>query len=111
MQPLFMAAALALGPARLAASARFLAACSAVPVLAVAIVAALPLETWRSLRTYDSIVMGSRPAELLAALKPYEGRYVFASSGYAPAVLLSYHAAATGFVAQPGSGAPWRAPS
>ena len=111
MPPLFMAAALALGPARLAASARFLAAFSALHVLVVGIVAALPLETWQKLRKYDSIVMGSRPAELLAVLKPYEGRYVFAASGYAPAVLLSYHAAETGFVAQPGgvADAPWRA--
>lgn len=114
MPPLFVAAALALGPARLAASARFLAAFSAVHVLAVAIVAALPLETWQRLRKYDSIVMGTRPDELLAALKPYEGRYVFAASGYAPAVLLSYHAAAAGFVAQPGAGSGgererWRA--
>jgi hypothetical protein len=109
MPPLFAAAALALGRARLAASARFLGAFSALHVLAVMLVAALPLETWQSLRKYDSIVMGTRPAELLAALKPYEGRYVFTASGYAPAVLLSYHAAATGFVAQPGAEAPWRA--
>jgi hypothetical protein len=102
MPPLFMAAALALGPARLAASARFLAAFSVLHVVAVATVAALPLETWQRLRKYDSIVMGTRPAELFAALQPYEGRYVFAANGYAPAVLLSYHAAETGFVAQPG---------
>jgi len=104
MPPLFMAAALALGPARLAASARFLAAFSALHVVAVATVAALPLETWQGLRKYDSIVMGTRPGEFLAALKPYEGRYVFAANGYAPAVLLSYHAAETGFVARPGGG-------
>ncbi len=101
--PLFMAAALALGPARLAASARFLASFSAVHVLAVALVAALPLETWQRLRKYDSVVMGFRAGELLAALKPYEGRYVVAANGYSPAVLLSYNAAATGFVAQPGA--------
>jgi 4-amino-4-deoxy-L-arabinose transferase-like glycosyltransferase len=108
MPPLFMAAALALGPARLAASAKFLAAFSAAHVVAVGIVAALPLETWQKLRKYDSIVMGTRPAELLAALEPFAGRYVFAASGYAPAVLLSYHAAEAGVVAQPGE-AGWRA--
>jgi len=107
MPPLFMAAAAALGPARLAASARFLAAFSALHVAAVGAVAALPLETWQPLRKYDSIVMGARPGELLAALEPYAGRYVFAANGYAPAVLLSYHAAATGFVAQPGE-TGWR---
>jgi hypothetical protein len=102
MPPLFMAAALTLGPARLAASAKFLAAFSAVHVLAVAVVAALPLETWQRLKKYDSVVMAFRADELLAALKPYEGRYVFAANGYSPAVLLSYNAAAAGFVAQPG---------
>ena len=112
MPPLFMAAALALGPARLAAYAKFLAAFSAVHVLAVAIVAALPLETWQRLKKYDSVVMAFRADELLAALKPYEGRYVFAANGYSPAVLLSYNAAATGFVAQPAgadtTGERWR---
>ncbi len=108
MPPLFLTAALALGPARLAASARFLGAFSALHVLAVAAVAVLPLETWQGLRKYDSIVMGARPAELLAALKAYEGRYVFAASGYAPAVLLSYHAAESGIVAQPGADADGR---
>jgi hypothetical protein len=108
MPPLFMAAALALGPARLAASARFLAAFSVLHVALVAAVAALPLETWQSLRKYDSVVMGARPGEFLAALKPYEGRYVMTASGYAPAVLLSYHAAEAGIAAQPGE-AGWRA--
>jgi hypothetical protein len=100
--PLFMVAALALGPGRLAASAKFLAAFSAAHVLAVAIVAALPLETWQRLKKYDSLVMAFRADEVLAALKPYEGRYVFAANGYSPAVVLSYNAAAAGFVAQPG---------
>jgi 4-amino-4-deoxy-L-arabinose transferase-like glycosyltransferase len=112
MPPLFMAAALALGPARLAASAKFLAAFSAVHVLAVAVFAALPLETWQRLKKYDSLVMAFRAGEVLATLKPYAGRYVLAANGYSPAVLLSYHAAATRLVAQP-AGAdntrePWR---
>jgi len=112
MPPLFMAGAFVLGPARLAASAKFLAAFSAVHLLAVAVVAALPLETWQRSRHYDSLVMAFRPDEVLAALKPYEGRYVFAASSYSAAVLLSYHAAERGFVAQPGAAdgaqARWR---
>jgi hypothetical protein len=102
MPPLFMAAAFVLGPDRLAASAKFLAAFSAVHLLVVAVVAALPLETWQRSRHYDSLVMAFHPDEVLAALKPYEGRYVFAASSYSAAVLLSYHAAERGFVAQAG---------
>jgi len=104
MPALFLAGAFALGPARLATSAKFLAAFSAAHVLAVAVVVALPLETWQRLREYDSIVMAARADELLAALKPYEGRYVLAADGYSPAVTLSYNAAEAGFVAQPGAG-------
>jgi len=108
MPPLFMAGAFVLGPPRLAASAKFLAAFSAVHLAIVAVVAALPLETFQRSRHYDTLVMAFRPDEVLAALKPFEGRYVFAANGYSPAVLLSYHAAERGFVAQPGAEA-WRA--
>ena len=108
MPPLFMAGAFVLGPPRLAASAKFLAAFSAVHLAVVAVVAALPLETFQRSRYYDTLVMAFHPDEVLAALKPYEGRYVFAANGYSPAVLLSYNAAERGFVAQPGAEA-WRA--
>jgi hypothetical protein len=108
MPPLFMAGAFVLGPPRLAASAKFLAAFSAVHLAAVAVVALLPLETFKRSRHYDSVVMAFRADEVLAALKPYEGRYVFAASGYSPAVLLSYNAAELGVVAQPGVQEPWR---
>jgi hypothetical protein len=108
MPPLFMAGAFVLGPPRLAASAKFLAVFSAVHLAAVAVVALLPLETFKRSRHYDSVVMAFRGDEVLAALKPYEGRYVLAASGYSPAVLLSYNAAELGLVAQPGAVEPWR---
>ncbi|HTO48663.1 MAG TPA: glycosyltransferase family 39 protein [Burkholderiales bacterium] len=113
MPPLFMAGALVLGPARLAASAKSLAAFSAVHLVVVAVVAVLPLETWQRSRYYDSLVMGFRPGEFLAALQPYAGRYVFAASSYAVASLLSYDAAEQGFIARSGAAGdgpePWRA--
>jgi hypothetical protein len=109
MPPLFMAGAFVLGPPRLAASAKFLASFSAAHLVVVAVVAALPLETFQRSRHYDSLVMAFRPDEVLATLKPYEGRYVFAASSYSAAVLLSYHAAERGFMAQPGAQPPWRA--
>jgi hypothetical protein len=106
--PLFMVAALALGRARLAASAKFLAGFSALHVAAVVVIALLPLETWQRLRQYDSVVMTFRADDLLQPLRTYQGRYVFAADGYTPAVTLSYNAAEAGFIAQPGAHG-WRA--
>lgn len=108
MPALFMVGALALGARRTLASAKFLAVFSAVHVLLVLVVAALPTEALQRLRKYDSIVMAMHPGELLAALKPYEGKFVFAADGYSPAVTLSYRAAEIGFVAQPAAAEPWR---
>ena len=105
---LFVAAALPLGANRLLASAKFLAAFAAVHVTLIAIVAALPIETFHRLRQYDSIVQGARADELFAALKEYEGRYAFAADGFSPASVLSYNAAVAGFLTQPEAREPWR---
>jgi len=106
--PLFMVAALVLGAARLRASAKFLAGFSAAHVIAVAVAAALPIETWHALRQYDGVVMTFRAGELLGALREYERKFVVAADGYSPAVTLAYNAAATGFVTQPAATEPWR---
>jgi hypothetical protein len=112
MPALFMTGAFALGAAPLAASARFLAVFSALHVVLVAAFAATPVETWRELRKYDSLVEAFHPDELLAALRPYEGRFALAASSYSTAATLAYSAAALGFVTQPdaaaGRGADWR---
>ncbi|MGH8683066.1 MAG: ArnT family glycosyltransferase [Burkholderiales bacterium] len=103
MPALFMTGAFALGAARIAASARFLAGFSALHVVLVAAFAAAPVETWQWVRKYDSLVEAFHADELLAALKPFEGRFAFASSSYSSAATLSYAAAERGFVAQPGA--------
>jgi hypothetical protein len=89
---LFLVAAWVLTRDQLMRSVRFLAAFSAVHVIAIAVVAALPVETWQRLRQYDSIVMGTKGDEVLAALKPYEGRFEFATDGFSSAALLGYAA-------------------
>jgi hypothetical protein len=101
MPALFMTGAFALGAARIAASARFLAGFSALHVVLVVAFAALPVETWQRVRKYDSLVEALHADELLAALRPYEGRFAFASSSFSSAATLSYAAAERGFVAQP----------
>jgi hypothetical protein len=101
MPALFITGAFALGAVRLAASARFLAGFSALHLVLVAAFAATPIETWQWLRKYDSLVEALHADELLAALKPYEGRFAFASSSFSSAATLSYAAAEHGVVAQP----------
>ena len=108
MPVLFAAGALALGADRLLASVKFLAGFAVLHVVLVAIVAALPIETFQRLRQYESIVQGARTDELFAALKEYEGRYAFAADGFSPASVLSYNAAVAGFLAQPQAREPWR---
>ncbi|HLB14575.1 MAG TPA: glycosyltransferase family 39 protein [Burkholderiales bacterium] len=103
MPALFMTGAFALGAARIAASARFLAGFSALHVVLVAAFAAAPVETWQWVRKYDSLVEALHADELLAALKPYEGKFAFASTSFSSAATLSYGAAELGFVAQPGT--------
>ncbi len=101
MPALFMTGAFALGAARLAASAKFLAGFSALHVVLVAAFAAAPVETWQWARKYDSLVEAFHADELLAALAPYEGRFAFAAASYSSAATLSFAAAERGFRAQP----------
>ncbi|MBP9712710.1 MAG: glycosyltransferase family 39 protein [Sterolibacterium sp.] len=52
----------------------------------------MPLETWKSLRLYDGLVLTIDTPKLLEQLKPYEQDYVFASDGYSNAVTFGYNA-------------------
>ncbi len=103
MPALFMTGAFALGAARLAASARFVAGFSALHVVLVVAFATLPVETWQRVRKYDSLVEAVHTDELLAALRPYQGRFAFAAASFSSAATLAYAAAEHGFVAQPGA--------
>jgi hypothetical protein len=104
---LFLAAAHVLTPRQLYANVKFLACFSALHVVAVTAVLFAPVETFARLKAYDGIVMTFKSDELLAALKPYEGKYVFGSDGYSPAVTLGFNAERVGLsAALPGMGVP-----
>jgi hypothetical protein len=72
--------------------AKFFAGFALLHVLAIAVIAALPLDTWRKSSHYDGIVLTVANKQLLQQLKPYENDYVFASDGYSNAVTLGYDA-------------------
>ena len=67
---LVLSVALALERRQLALSVRFFAAAALLQAVPIAIVAALPLETWQAARFSQRLVFPGRIAELLAAVAP-----------------------------------------
>jgi 4-amino-4-deoxy-L-arabinose transferase-like glycosyltransferase len=108
MPALFACGALALGADRLLTSVKFLAALASVHIVALMAVAALPIETFKGLRQYNSLVQTAKGQELLAALKAYEGKYMFAANSFSRAARLSYEAALADFVTDPLALEAWR---
>jgi hypothetical protein len=98
-----MAAAIVAGEAGRARLERAFAGFAVFHVLLIAVVAALPVETWQRLRIYDGIVMTVKSQEVLERLAPFRRDYAFAADGYSPAVTLSFNAGRYFFVFGEGS--------
>lgn len=88
----FLAAAVALSAQQLRGSVAWLALFSGLHLAAMAAFAALPLQTWKSLRVYDGLVYNFRTEAILRQLEPYAAGYRFAADGYSPAAVASYYA-------------------
>jgi 4-amino-4-deoxy-L-arabinose transferase-like glycosyltransferase len=69
----------------------------------IAVLAALPTETYRNWASYPGLVMTLHADELSDALEPWRGRFVIAASGYSPAVTLGHTLGEYVFVFGPGS--------
>jgi 4-amino-4-deoxy-L-arabinose transferase-like glycosyltransferase len=65
---------------------------TAAHLVLVGIVLALPLETFRRLSAYPSIVMGIRPAAFMGALAAHGPGYTLATGSYSQSAVLAYHA-------------------
>jgi len=89
---LVLSAALALDRHSLTIIVRFFAGFAALHVVAIAAIAALPLETWKSSRFYSRLVFPGRVEELLAAVGPELKSHALAADSYASAALFAYHA-------------------
>ena len=85
-------AAMALPEAMLPRLVRWSAMLALVHVLAIVLIAMLPLQTWKESRLYDGIVLTVRSEDLIAQLQPYAPDYLFAMEGYSPAATLAYKA-------------------
>lgn len=99
----FVLAGRMLSREQLRRSVVYLGSFSALHAIAIAVAAALPLETWKNTRVYDGIVYHLRIEDVLRELKPYEGQFELAADGYSPAATASYYSGKYFFVFGQGS--------
>ena len=92
---LALSVALALERRPLLLSVRCFAALALLQAAPIAIVAALPLETWQASRFSQRLVFPGRIAELMGAVAPDLPGKVLAADSYASAALLGYHTRGT----------------
>ena len=73
-------------------SIKFMAWFSIAHLAAIAVIAVMPLETWKPLNRYNGIVFMFRNAEIVEKVRPYEQQgFVLTADGYTPAAIISYH--------------------
>ena len=84
--------ALALERRQLVASVRVFALLAALHMIPIAVLGALPLDSWQSTRFHARLVFPGRIAELLQAIAADLPNRSLAADSYAAASLLAYHA-------------------
>ena len=73
-------------------SFKFMAWFSAAHLAVIAVIAMLPMETWKQHKLYDGIVFMFKNDAVVEKIRPYEQQgFVLASDGYTPAAIVSYH--------------------
>ena len=81
-----------LSQAELVKLLKFMLAFSAVHLLAIAIIAMLPMESWKHNKLYGGIVFMFEPAKIAEVIRPYEQQdFLLATDGYSPSATISYH--------------------
>ncbi len=77
---------------------------SALHLAAIAVIAVLPMETWKHNKLYDGIVFMFRNDAIVEQVQSYEQQgFLLASDGYTPAAIISYHYGKNFFVFGGGS--------
>jgi hypothetical protein len=89
---LVLTVAVALDRARLVQVVRFFAWFGALHVVVFVVLAALPLETWKSTAVYARLAFPGRTEELLGAMAEERKTRVLAADSYSSAAMLSYYA-------------------
>lgn len=73
-------------------SLKFMVWFSAAHLVAVAVIAALPLETWKQHRLYEGIVMMAEPDKISEQIKPFDMlEFQLATNSYSSSAIISYH--------------------
>lgn len=75
---------------RLQRMARAMRAFGAVLCACVIVLALIPLQWLSGHKSYDSIILGAHPGEVLAALEPYRGEYALTTLSYAKSAMLGF---------------------
>jgi 4-amino-4-deoxy-L-arabinose transferase-like glycosyltransferase len=71
---------------------KFMLGFTALHVLAIAVIAALPMETWKDNKLYGGIVFMFEPGKMVEMVKPYDQQdFLLATDGYSPSATISYH--------------------
>ena len=71
---------------------KFMIGFSALHLLAIAVIAAIPMETWKNQKLYGGAVLMFEPEKFIEQIRPYEQQdFLLASDGYSPAATISYH--------------------
>jgi 4-amino-4-deoxy-L-arabinose transferase-like glycosyltransferase len=73
-------------------SLKFMVWLSIAHLAAIAVIAALPLETWKKYNLYDGIVFMFKNEEIAEQVRLLEQQgFLLAADGYTPAAIISYH--------------------
>ena len=65
---------------------------SALHLLVIAVIATIPMESWKDKSLYGGAVMMFEPQKFIEQIRPYEQQqFLLASNGYSPAATISYH--------------------
>jgi hypothetical protein len=71
---------------------KFMLGFTALHLLAIVIIAALPMETWKQHKLYGGIVFMFEPEKIAEVIRPYEQQnFLLATDGYSPSANISYH--------------------
>jgi hypothetical protein len=101
---LYLLLPLLLSREELTKSLKFMAWFGGAHLALVAIIAAMPMETWKNNHLYDGIVFMFKTDDIAAKIRPYDQQgFLLASDGYTPAAIASYHYGKNFFVFGTGS--------
>ena len=101
---LYVLLSLFLSREELVKTINFMAWFSAAHLAAIAVIAVMPMETWKNTKLHDGIVFMFKNDTIVEKIRPCEQQqFLLAADGYTPAAIISYHYGKDFFVFGEGS--------